>query len=248
MNRLQGKVALVTGGGTGIGRSIALRLAEEGASVAILGREREPLEELAAAIYTMFPIVADITKTEELAHAIGLITDRFGRLDILVNNAGVAPVGAFDESTMDEYDTVFLVNVRGLVDLTSRSLPMLKAARGSVINLTSSIVARPLANMSTYAASKAAVDAYTKVWAKEYAADGVRFNTVSPGPIETPIYDKTALSADGIKAHVERVTAMVPLGRFGKPEEVSAIVAFLASDEAGFVTGADYAVDGGLSV
>jgi len=246
--RLEGKIALLTGAGTGIGRSIAKRLADEGAAVVITGRTKETLAESAGQHENISYVVADIGRPDEVAHLVSEVRERHGRLDILVNNAGVAPVTPFAEATMDEYDSVFLANVRGLVDLTMRTLPLLKETKGNVVNLSSVIVARPVANMSNYAASKAAVNAYTKVWAKEFAQDGVRVNVVSPGPIETPIYDKTDLSAEGIQEHVNSVIRQVPLHRFGKAEDVASVVAFLASDEANFVTGAEYLVDGGMAV
>ncbi|MFJ9588661.1 SDR family NAD(P)-dependent oxidoreductase [Streptomyces acidicola] len=246
--RLEGKAALVTGAGTGIGRGIAKRLADEGAAVVIMDRTKDSLEESASQHENITHIVADIGKPDDVARLVSEVRERHGRLDILVNNAGIAPVTPFDEATMDEYDRVFLTNVRGLVDLTREALPLLKQTKGNVVNLSSAAVARPVANMSTYAASKAAVNTYTKVWAKEFAKDGVRFNIVSPGPIETPIYEKTDLSAEEIQAHRDRVTQGVPLHRFGKIEEVTSLVAFLTSDEASFITGAEYLVDGGMAV
>ncbi|MEV5147550.1 glucose 1-dehydrogenase [Streptomyces sp. NPDC052727] len=245
--RLEGKVALVTGAGTGIGRSIAKRLADEGAAVVIAGRTKETLAESASQHDNISYVVADISKSDDVTRLLSEIREQHGRLDILVNNAGVAPVTPFAEATMDEYDSVFLANVRGLVDLTMQALPLLKDAQGNVVNLSSVAVARPVANMSNYAASKAAVNTYTRVWAREFAQDGVRVNVVSPGPIETPIYDKTALSAEGIQEHIDRVLQQVPLHRFGKPEEVAATVAFLASEEANFITGAELLVDGGMA-
>ena len=247
-HRLDNKTALVTGAGTGIGRAIAKRLADEGACVVITGRTESTLAESASQHENISYVVADIGKTADVARLVAQVLQRHGKLDILVNNAGVAPVTPFAESTLAEYDHVFLANVRGLVDLTLQTLPSLKATKGNIVNLTSAIVARPIANMSTYAGSKAAVTAYSQVWAKEFAEDGVRVNIVSPGPIETPIYDKTDLSPQEMQAHRDRVTRMVPLHRFGTPEDVAAVVAFLASDEAGFITGADYAVDGGQSL
>lgn len=246
-NLLVNKTALVTGGGTGIGRAIAKRLANEGAKVIIIGRTEETLQESANQDNNIAYIVADLSNSANVQNVISKINQQYGKLDILVNNAGVAPVKAFEETGMDEFDHVFQVNVRGLVDLTQQSLPLLKETKGNIINISTSIVAKPMSNMSVYAASKAAVNMFTRVWAKELAKDGIRVNSVGVGPIETPIYEKTALSEEAAKEHLENVKRIVPIGRFGKAEEVASVVTFLASEEASFVTGSDYAVDGGFS-
>ena len=240
------KVALVTGAGSGIGQAIAKYLAEAGATVVIIGRTESTLKETAELNKNISYLVSDISIDENITAIIDEVKKRYARLDVLINNAGVAPVTPLAEVLLQEYDTAFITNVRAVVDLTRQALPMLKAVRGNVINISSTAAEKPIPNMSIYSASKAAMSALTKSWAKEMAKDGVRFNNVIVGPIETPIYDKTDLSDEGAQKHREFVLGTIPMGRYGGPNDVASAVLFLASDETKFVTGADFAVDGGV--
>lgn len=247
MNRFADKTVLVTGGSTGIGRVIAHRLADEGAHVVITGRNEDSLKEAAAHNKRISYVISDVGRTEDVERTITEIQKAHGKLYLLVNNAGVAPVAPLSEVDMSQYDSTFLVNVRGLIDTTRQALPLLQASKGSIINISSSVALRPLANMSIYSASKAAVSALTKSWGKELAKDGIRVNSIIVGPIETPIYQKAQLSEEASRAHIEAVTKMVPLGRFGSAEEVASLVAFLGSDEASYITASELAVDGGTA-
>lgn len=244
--RFAHKTALVTGAGTGIGRAVAQRFAQEGAEVLILGRTEATLQETAAANDNITYSVANLEKEADLDRIVAEIKQRYGKLDILVNNAGWAPVTPFSEVKMEEYDKVFSINVRALVNMTLHVLPLLKASRGNIINMSSVICKNHLLNMSMYAGTKAAVEIFTKIWAKELAPDGVRVNAIGVGSIETPIYGKTELSDKGIQEHIEKITRAIPQGHFGKPEDIAAVAAFLASDEANFVTGSEYGIDGGF--
>ena len=244
--RFAHKTALVTGAGTGIGRAVAQRFAQEGAEVLILGRTEATLQETAAANANITYSVADLEKEADLDQIVAEIKQRYGKLDILVNKAGWAPVTPFSEVKMEEYDKVFSINVRALVNMTLHVLPLLKASRGNIINMSSVICKNHLLNMSMYAGTKAAVEIFTKIWAKELAPDGVRVNAIGVGSIETPIYGKTELSDKGIQEHIEKITRAIPQGHFGKPEDIAAVAAFLASDEANFVTGSEYGIDGGF--
>lgn len=248
MQNLNNQIALITGAGSGIGQDIAVKLAQMGANVVITGRKESPLKETAALHGNISYIVADVGKTEDVSRVLVEIKQKFNRLDIMVNNAGMAPVTPIAEQTLAEFDTVFNINVRAVVDLTTQALPLLKESKGSIVNIGSAVANQPLPNMSVYSASKAALKTLTFVWAKELAKDGIRVNNIAVGPIETPIYDKTELSAEEAQAHKDRVTSLVPLGRFGLPKDISAIVALLVSEEGSFITGADIAVDGGFRI
>jgi NAD(P)-dependent dehydrogenase (short-subunit alcohol dehydrogenase family) len=246
-NRLEQKTALVTGGSTGIGRAIAKRLAAEGADVVITGRHEDTLKEAASQDVKIAYVVGDIGRSEDVAHAISEVEQRHKKLDILVNNAGVAPAAPLAELDLSQYDSVFQVNVRGLIDTTRQALPLLRAAKGTIINISSVVGQRPMENLSIYSGSKAAVTALSKAWAKELARGGIRVNVVSPGPIETPIYQKFGLPTEAMQEMAAAIAQAIPLGRFGSAEEVARIVAFLASPEASYVTAAEYTVDGGYA-
>ena len=245
MRGLKDKVILITGAGSGIGAVAAKYLAEKGAKVLIIGRTEKALKEPAAQHENIFYEAADINQTEDIKKILNVVKEKFGRLDALVNNAGVAPVAPLGKISMAEVDKTFATNVKAVIELSQEFLQMLKESKGTIINIGSANASKPMPNMSVYSASKAALVALTRAWAKELAADGVRVNSVSVGPIWTPIYDKTSLSEEESKKHIETVKKIVPLGRFGESEEVAAVIAFLASEESSFVTGADYAVDGG---
>ena len=239
-------IALITGGSTGIGRAIAGRLASDGFRVIITGRNEESLRESASQHESISYVVADVTKAEDIRNTMVAVKERHGRLDVLVNNAGVAPVAPIDHIDAAHVEFVFGVNVRGLIDTTLAALPFLRESKGSIINISSVVSDRPVPNMTVYSASKAAVSCLSKGWAKELAPDGVRVNVVSPGPIETPIFGKMNLPQAEQDEMGAQISAMVPLGRFGTPDEIAGGVAYLASSAASYVNGADLSIDGGL--
>lgn len=244
--RFEGKTAVVTGAGSSIGAQIALRLAEEGAKVMILGRQEATLKESAAQHENIFYEEANLWNSDDIARVLGRVKEEFGRLDVLVNNAGWAPVTPLKDVQMDEVESAFKTNVFGVIDMSRQALPMILESKGNIVNISSTVGNYPLPNMSVYSASKAAVTALTRLWAKELAKDGVRVNCVVVGPIETPIYDKTDLDDEGAKKHREFVLSTVPLHRFGEPDDIARVVLYLASEEANFVTGAGFTVDGGV--
>ena len=244
--RLDGKVALITGGGSGIGRAMAIQFAKEGARVCIVGRREAALQETAKADEKIYYVAADITKTEQVKKVIDAIKEKYSeKLDILVNNAGWCPVQPLKEITLADYDKAFDLDVRALVDVTIQSLPLILNAKGNIINISTVGATHRAPNLSMYVGAKAAVENFTRCWALELAADGVRVNAIAPGAIRTDIWNVTNLSDEAAKAHEEGIAATIPCGRFGTPEEIASVATFLASEEASYVSGAVYAVDGG---
>ena len=246
MYDLNGKVAVITGGGSGIGRAVAQRFAKEGANVIIVGRTEKSLKETAAYDSKISYVAGDITKTETIEKVMSEVNERFGRLDILVNNAGWCPVQPITEIKTEDYDRAFSLDVRALVEMTVHALPLIIKAKGSIINLSSVGATHPAKNLSMYVGAKAAVENFTRSWALELADKGVRVNAIAPGAIRTNIWNATDLSPEDAKKHEDGIAATIPFGRFGSPEEVAAVAAFLASDEASYVSGSVYAVDGGM--
>jgi NAD(P)-dependent dehydrogenase (short-subunit alcohol dehydrogenase family) len=243
-----GQAALVTGGSTGIGAAVALRLAKAGANVVITGRHEETLRASAERHPNIGYVVADVARAGDVARSIDEVRKRFGHLDVLINNAGVLEIVPLADASPEHVRRTWETNVLGLIETTRAALPLLRKSKGVIVNLATAIADQPLANMSVYCASKAAVLALTRSWAQELAPEGIRVNAVSPGPIETPMFSAEKLSIDATA--VERLGAsvlgMVPLGRFGKPDEVAQVIAFLASPASSYVTGAQYTVAGGL--
>ena len=248
MKKLNEKVAIVTGGSSGIGASIALRFAEEGANVIIVGRHEDSLKEVANKNEKISYVTGDITDSNIVKKIVATAKEKYGRIDILVNNAGWCPVQPITEITVEDYDKAFNLDVRAVVDLTSQALPLIIASQGNIINLSSVGATHPAANLSMYTGAKAAIENFTKVWALELASKKVRVNAIAPGAIRTNIWNVTNLSEEEERKHEENIASNIPFQRFGTPEEVANIAMFLVSDEASYVTGSIYAVDGGSGV
>jgi NAD(P)-dependent dehydrogenase (short-subunit alcohol dehydrogenase family) len=241
------KIALVTGGSTGIGSAIAKHLAEDGFKVLITGRNEKTLTESAAQHDNIDWLISDVSNHDDVTKTVAHVKKTYKRLNVLVNNAGIAPMLPFEQFTLEHYDKLYNVNVRGLIDMTHTSLSLLKESKGNIINITSIVADAPFPNFVIYSSTKGAVITLTKGWAKELAEHGIRVNAVSPGPIETPLFDKMDLSEEEQQGMGESIAQMVPMGRFGIPDEIAATVAFLASDKASYITGAQYKVDGGIA-
>jgi NAD(P)-dependent dehydrogenase (short-subunit alcohol dehydrogenase family) len=246
MRRLEGKTALVTGGGTkGVGRATATRLVEEGAHVFIVGRRVEELNDAAAVIGPeVSAIQADITNLDDLDRVYDAVRSRGKGLDILVANAASATMGGtLAEMTGEVFDQIFNVNVKGTLFTVQKALPLLNE-QASIILTGSTADARSMAGAGAYAASKAAVRSFARTWAAELTERNVRVNIVSPGPTDTSGLTDVA-GIDHVDALKENLRNAVPMKRLGKPEEVAAAIAFFASSDSSFILGAELYVDGG---
>ena len=244
----EGRVAVVTGGGRGIGRAIAARLAEEGANVAISYRSNDAAAEETAqkvrdagAKCEIFK--GDVASPEDVRALFAGVSDAFGRVDILVNNAGITRDNLMMRMKEDEFDEVLRTNLKGTYLCTRAALrPMVRARWGRIVNVGSVVGLVGNAGQANYAASKAGIIGFTKSVAREVAQRGITVNAVAPGYVETEL---TGGLPEGVK---EQILAQVPSGRFGDPEEVAEVVAFLSGEGAGYITGQTIAVDGGMTM
>lgn len=245
--RLHNKVALVTGAGTGIGRAIAIALANEGARVGLVGRRENLLEAVAREIgHASIVIGGDVGRQSDIERAVKETASRFGGLNVIVNNAGILHAGTSEQITDDQWDETFNVNVRGVWRMSNSALPYLRqAGGGSIINIASVLGLNGARNRTVYAASKGAVVLLTKCMAIDHGGENIRVNAICPGFVETeltlPIFSR---AGDPEAVRRER-TAVHPIGRLGQPQDIAGMAVFLASDESAWVTGAILPVDGG---
>ena len=243
--RLAGKAAIVTGGGSGIGKAIAAAFVREGAKVVICGRNARRLVQAAADIGPeCLALTADVSRSDEIARVVKQTLEKFERLDILINNAGILLAGTAESLTDEQWEQTFNTNVRGVWQLSRAALPhMRRAGSGSIINIASVLSSLGARNRVAYAASKGAVLAMTRAMALDHAEDNIRINCICPGIVETEMV--AAFNLDD-NARQQRMAAH-PMGRFGQPEDIAGLAVFLASEEARWITGAAFPADGGYS-
>ena len=243
--RLTGKVAIITGGGSGIGKAIARAFVREGASVVIAGRDSKKLDRAAAEIGgECLAVSSDVSKTGDVRKLVDAALEKFQRINVLVNNAAVLLPGTAESLSEEQFDQTFSINVRGLWLLSRAVLPRMRASGGgSIVNIASVLSLLGARNRVAYAASKGAVMAMTKAMALDHAAENIRVNCICPGIVATEMVEKFNLD----EAARRQRLAMHPMGRFGRPEDVASAAIFLASDESGWTTGSVITVDGGYS-
>ncbi len=247
MSRLEGKVAMITGGNSGIGLASARRLLREGARVVIVGRRQEGLDEALKQLDgDVLALRADVSKHDELEQAFAEARRQVGNIDILFVNAGVARFAPLGDSSPELYDELFGINVKGAFFTVKHAAPLLNDGASVIFN--SSVAGQMgLPDSSLYSATKAAVRSFARTLAAEFAERKIRVNAIAPGPIETPLFDKTGLPQEAIDEFGGHVTEQVPLKRFGQADEIAAAVAFLGSSDASYVNGIEIEVDGGMS-
>ncbi|WP_250623047.1 SDR family NAD(P)-dependent oxidoreductase [Pinirhizobacter soli] len=248
MKNLEGKVVVITGGSSGIGLATAKRFVEEGAHVVITGRREKELKEAAAAIKkNVTTVVGDVSRLEDLDRLYAVVKEKHGHIDVLFANAGAGTIAPLEAATEAHFDQTFDVNVKGMFFTVQKALPLFKDGGSIVLNSSVSNVLG-LAGFTAYAASKAAVRNFARGWASELKDRKIRVNSMSPGAIDTPaLATTTGLTAEQAEQAVAQFTSQIPMGRRGMPEEIAAAVAFLASDESSYITGADLPVDGGMA-
>lgn len=243
------RVALITGASSGIGRATALRFAEEGAAVALLGRDREALEETGTEIERRgaraVVVVADLTDAAQCRAAVDEAVAFGSRLDVLVNAAGIIASGDLASTTEEAWTEMMRINLDGVFVLMQASLPHLQATGGNVVNVSSVTGLRAFPGVLAYCVSKAGLDQLTRCAALELAGSGVRVNAVNPGVVVSNLHRRSGMQEDAYEAFLEHSKTTHPLGRVGQPRDIADAIVYLASDQAGWVTGVTLSLDGG---
>jgi NAD(P)-dependent dehydrogenase (short-subunit alcohol dehydrogenase family) len=246
-SRLQNKIAIVTGAGSGIGRACALALIRESAQVVLVGRRKDRIEDAAReAGGSAMAVAADVSKRDEIEHVIEQTVKAFGRVSVLVNNAGILHIATAEQTTEAQWDETFNINVRGLWLFSKAILPHLRqAGGGSIINVASVLGINGARNRAAYAASKGAVVLLTKCMAIDHGRENIRVNAICPSFVETELTAAVISNAPDPDALRRERIGVHPIGRLGRPEDIGGLAVYLASDESSWVTGATFPVDGG---
>src|ERR1700756_2269687 len=247
MARLNDKIAVITGGTSGIGLATAQRFVDEGAQVFVMGRRQTELDKAKALIGDgLITVAGDITNSADLDRLFATVLGQAGGLDILVANSGRVEPEELGKITEENFDRTFELNARATLFTVQKALPLIRNG-GSVILVGSIAGYMGVPGYTTYSATKAALRSYTRTWTREFNDRGIRFNTLSPGPIDTPILDGQADSVEAANDLKAEFIAAVPLNRLGRPDEIASAALFLASDDSSFVAGAELSVDGGMA-
>jgi NAD(P)-dependent dehydrogenase (short-subunit alcohol dehydrogenase family) len=248
-SELKNKIALVTGASSGIGRATALKFVAAGARVALVGRDAEALEAVAAEVAKgggeAFAVAADVTREPDAERAVAETVGRFGGLDVLVNAAGGLLSGTVETTTLSAWDAMLDVNLRAVFHLMQLSIPHLEIRGGNIVNVSSVTGLRAFPGVLAYCVSKAGVDQLTRCAALELAGKKIRVNAVNPGVVRTQVHRRGGMSEEAYTAFLEHSRTTHPLGRVGEAEEVAELILFLASERAAWITGATYSIDGG---
>lgn len=249
---MNGKVALVTGASSGIGRAAAIRLARDGAAIVAVGRNQSEMGSLRDEVHefngVVKPHLADVTETSQMDRLITETIENHGRIDILVNAAGIIKNGSIEDTTLADWDKMMNINLRSMFYLMQKCVPHLVASKGNIVNVSSVTGLRAFPNVLAYCVSKAATDQLTRCASLELAPTGVRVNAVNPGVVVTNLHRRGGMSDENYDKFLANAKNTHPLGRAGTAEEVADLIAFLASDNAGWITGATYAIDGGRAL
>ncbi len=246
---MQGKIAIITGASSGIGKAAAELFANKGSTVVAVGRNEREIISMSKKVKSKTGSIkihlADVREMTQLDRLVSETVQMFGGIDVLVNAAGIIKTGTIEDTTIEDWDTVMNINLRSVFALTQRCIPHLEAAKGNIVNVSSVAGTRAFPGVLAYCVSKAATDQLTRCSSLELAAKGIRVNAVNPGVVVTNIHKRGGMNDDAYKAFLEHSKSTHPIGRVGTPHEVAELIYFLASDKASWITGATYEIDGG---
>ena len=246
-NKLEGKIAVITGGNSGIGLATAKRFVSDGANVFIFGRRQNEIDAGVSEIgKNVIGIQGDVSNLADLDRLFDVVKDQKGHLDILFANAGIAQFAPLGEISEEHFDKIFRINVKGLLFTVQKALPILEDG-GSIILNASIGTSKGVGGSSVYSATKAAVRSFARTWTVDLRDRKIRVNAISPGPIDTPIFSSITQNEEQSELFKKNIVNAVPMKRMGSPDEVAKVVSFLASDESSYVTGIELFVDGGLA-